>query len=387
MIMHKILLAASVAAVSIPVIGRSINAQDAVLPDPVPVAAEAYAEGSVPYDFFAFADAGVLRLQIVDLQSSSRVSVSGLNAKLIAFDGKSMTAPVTPDGAVEFRGVRPGTHSVLFAGPGKFAAIAIYVRNRDQQTGLIEPLYIPTIAVSSDLEIRNFTNYLAYAKQQFKYDDRSQFAHTPMRAKSFYMAQLQADGLLMGRVYAVSDQTRELNLTTQINIYQRGRKLQTVVSDASGGFTVAGLEPGVYDVVSNGWLGYSAFSFQLLPAQSAASAVKFRKTAFRAANNSAQAAGPTLEILLIPGPMRQFLRQSVDSNDNQNGEAGNTAAAPGAAGGSSAGSGGGGSGGGGSGGGGAAAGLAALGAAAAAAASGGDGGASMSDTTASSTDQ
>ena len=263
----------------------------------------------VPIDFFAYSDQGHLRIQLILLDGMSKSRMDNIKVHLFSFDGESKKSSVNAEHRVHFDGVEPGPYGAVISGPNIYAAVALYVKEREDSKP-ISPLNIPVIPVRNDLEIRNFASYIPYPTPHYDYHDHPEFEPTKTRSKNYYHAQLNPQGVMRGRVYAIANQGQDLDRNrTEVAIYKDGQIVQRVIPDRKGWFSVQNLKPGIYCVNTTSWLGYSAFCFELVANNTAD--INLVSTSMRTAK---QADGIPLEILLIPRNILPFVEETIEDD-------------------------------------------------------------------------
>lgn len=313
---------------------------------------------NVPDDFFAYSDNGVVRFRVMSLEALSPDSPLPTQVRLIGFDGQSMAARIGRGGHVEFQGVNPGPYAVIVTGPGMYMASAMFVSASDRARLSHQPLQFPVIPVRDDLEIRSYASLMPTRTRDQVYQTRMQFDRYTTRDKGFYRTELNADGDLLGNVYAVTSPDQSVDYSgTTVTIYRAGQKVREAEVNSGGSFVLRDFPSGTFYTVVSGPLGYAAFGFEVLksvdnggqPVAEDAGGVG-RKASFR--GHAAMQAGLPLDVLLIPGPIIPAIEDAIeqDLTEREFGELGVAPPSP-MAGGTGAGGGGAGGGGGGAGGG------------------------------------
>ncbi|MEM9644505.1 MAG: hypothetical protein AAF989_05890 [Planctomycetota bacterium] len=87
-----------------------------------------------------------------------------------------------------------------------------------------------------------------------------------------YQVRMTDQGTVNGRVILATGQGSRSGLLADNNLFllRNGVRIQNTISDASGDFAFVDMTPGIYGIVATGPAGFTAFSFEVLPANALA---------------------------------------------------------------------------------------------------------------------
>ncbi len=222
------------------------------------------AERTVPESFFAFSENGVFKIKLLRLQTPQQALQGAVQVHLVSANGAVRAASVSDDDTASFNNTAPGAYGIVVAGPGIYATVAVFVTDKKQKVGNAESFQMPVIQVRDDMQIRNLASHIPYQQPHHAYEDYEGFESYQTHPGNFHRAQLNADGVLQGRVYAFTNPNSDLDYQrTEVVILKDGRQVAQVTPSKSGDFEVNGLTPGNYGISASSALGYAAFGIEV----------------------------------------------------------------------------------------------------------------------------
>jgi uncharacterized membrane protein YgcG len=207
---------------------------------------------------------GVLDGKVNSLNSAGELESLADVAVALMRDGKEVAKATTDkDGAFAFAGVAPGTYALVAKGESAFSAYALHVlaAGANLQTSLsvyaaslgeaktrelVEANWVPEVSTSQDYYRTHQADPLAEAR---KFNDS-------------HRIRLQ-NGNLVGRVSRPGWVYADQDLSgTVAHVLKNGEIVGTAAIKTDGFFTIASLEPGVYDLFVGGDDGIAIVGFQ-----------------------------------------------------------------------------------------------------------------------------
>ena len=192
-----------------------------------------------------------------ELQSLADVSVA------LMLDGKEIAKAITDkDGAFAFAGVAPGTYALVAKSENAFSTYALHVlaTGASLQTSLT--VYAANIGEAKTRELVE-ANWVPEESAQSYYRNHQEDPLAESRKfNDSHRIRLQ-NGNLVGRVSRPGWGYSEQDLSgTVAHVLKNGEVVGTSSVKSDGFFTIAGLEPGVYDLFVGGEDGIAVVGFQ-----------------------------------------------------------------------------------------------------------------------------
>ena len=276
-------------------------------------------EKALPADFFAQLDQSRLHLKLEEFGLAE--GSGGLEDTLVTLvtpSGQTRRAESDAAGNVTIEGVQPGPLGLVVTGPGRHASVAVYAQEKQQADAPARTFTLPVMRVNPGEVLKHTAGYSdASRPDPYTAEDYSGFARTSTQPVNYFQVRLQADGALPGRVFTVVDPDLVPDFAgTNVTLYQGGQEVARTVTDPSGGFVFANVNPGYYGVIAAGPAGYGAFGFEVVPAGAGDPALPQPATAsFRQVSMQVPGMVPAdqLYIMLLPPSMLPALLDTVRS--------------------------------------------------------------------------
>lgn len=252
--------------------GVSAPAQEAVSSAPVSVAAPEFINTLQQREWVSLNAAGALEGKVNGLNSAGELeSLADVSVALI-LDGKQVAQAITnQDGGFAFAGIAPGTYALVAKSDSAFSTYALHVLGSGASLQTSLTVYAANLGEEKTRELID-ANWIPDASTSLSYYRNHQ--QDPLaESRKFndsHRIRLQ-NGNLVGRVsrpgWVYSDQDLSGSVA---HVLKNGEVVGTAAVKKDGYFTVAGLEPGVYDLFVGGDDGIAVVGFQAVDGESTA---------------------------------------------------------------------------------------------------------------------
>lgn len=253
--------------------GNSASAQEAIVPNaPVSVSKPDFINTLQQRQWVTLKADGVLEGQINGLGASGELESLADVAVSLMLDGKQVALTTTDsEGAFALAGVAPGTYAFVAKSESVFSAYALHVlaAGENLQTSLI--VYAANLGQEKTRELvdDHWVPNASETSNYYRNHDEDPLAES-RKFNDSHRIELQ-NGNLVGRVsrpgWAYSEQDLSGSLA---RVFKNGEVIGTAPVAKDGYFTIAGVEPGVYDLFVGGDDGIAVVGFQAIAGQSAA---------------------------------------------------------------------------------------------------------------------
>ena len=199
------------------------------------------------------------------------------------------------DGVPTIRDIAEGWFTVIAQVGNDIAVFPIIVEFSNNEAAS-KGIPVPFISRGRDVGGAAMRTYLP--EQPDSDTSRLQNVQYEATGRHDFQIRLTNDGSLLGQVIARSaDGILELSANNNVLLVRDGRRLESTISDESGGFQFENLTPGEYGIVAAGPGGYTAFGFEAIAPGLAAT--QLRKLGFVIAQDE-NADGDVLPVVMVP---------------------------------------------------------------------------------------
>ena len=252
--------------------GISAPAQEAVPGAPVSVTAPEFINALQQREWVSLNSEGALQGKVNALNSVGELESLADVSVALMLDGKLVAQATTAkDGAFAFAGIAPGTFAlvaksesafstyalhVLASGDNLQSSLTVYAANlgEEKTRQLVDESWVPEDSASPNYYRNHQVDPLAGSR---KFNDS-------------HRIRLQ-NGNLVGRVSRPGWVYSEQDLSGSVaHVLKNGEVVGTAAVKKDGYFTIAGLEPGVYDLFVGGDDGIAVVGFQAVFSESTA---------------------------------------------------------------------------------------------------------------------
>lgn len=252
--------------------GVSAPAQEAVSSAPVSVSAPEFINTLQQREWVSLNSEGILEGKVNGLNSAGElVTLADVNVALM-LDGKEIAQAVTnKDGGFAFAGVQPGTYALVAKSSSAFSTYALHVLGTGEKLQTPLTVYAANIGEQKTRELvdASWVPEESASPNYYRNHQEDPLAGT-RKFNDSHRIRLQ-NGNLVGRVsrpgWVYSDQDLS---GTVAHVLKNGEVVGTAAVKTDGYFTIAGLEPGVYDLFVGGDDGIAVVGFQAVSAESTA---------------------------------------------------------------------------------------------------------------------
>ena len=230
---------------------------------------------ATPTHTIALNQRGVLEGRVASIDAGSRAAngLAGLNVFFVRDGQVIRQAQTAGDGSFSIGSIAPGPYSFFAAGNAGVAAYGVYVSS--QNNGGAQNILEATTASSNYAGIQHL---LRSSVPQPVLQSLASATTTSNQGTQIPVAkQIQlVNSRLQGRISSLYQGQNTAGI--QVQLIQNDQPIAQVQTDASGGFSVPDLQPGVYDFVAAGQNGFATGRFEAVGANQF-SQVSYRRTA------------------------------------------------------------------------------------------------------------
>ncbi len=230
---------------------------------------------ATPTHTIALNQRGVLEGRVASINAGSRAAngLAGLNVFFVR-DGQVVRQSQTaPDGSFTIGSIAPGPYSFFAAGNAGVAAYGVYVSSPNN--GAAQNILEATTASSNYAGIQHL---LRSSVPQPVLQSLASVTTTSNQGTEIPVAKQVrlVNSRLQGRISSLYQGQNTAGI--QVQLIQNDQPIAQVQTDASGGFSVPDLQPGVYDFVAAGQNGFATGRFEAVGGNPM-SQISYRRTA------------------------------------------------------------------------------------------------------------
>ena len=197
-------------------------------------------------------------------------SPSGLSVYLVA-DKKIIGEGTTSStGVFSIAGIDPGNYSLFVAGNQKFAAQGISVT---RQSGINNPLELTTVTTQYQGLKELIGNTVIPTIVQASRRSTSNISVITTESETIDKVRI-VNGSIRGQISSLISEKNASGV--QVHLIQNGQSISQVETNSLGSFTIPDVEPGVYDFVAVGKLGFAAIQIQAIGNRSPMRKISYR---------------------------------------------------------------------------------------------------------------
>jgi len=252
--------------------GISAPAQEAVPSTPVSVSAPEFINTLQQREWVSLNSEGVLQGKVNALNSVGELESLVDVSVALMLDGKQVAKATTnKDGAFSFAGVAPGTYALVAKSSSAFSTYALHVLASGQNLQTSLTVYAANLGEEKTRELvtANWVPENSASPNYYRDHQKDPLAET-RKFNDSHRIRLQ-NGNLVGRVSRPGWVYSEQDLSGSVaHVLKNGEVVGTAAVKKDGYFTIAGLEPGVYDLFVGGDDGIAVVGFQAVDGESTA---------------------------------------------------------------------------------------------------------------------
>ncbi len=252
--------------------GISAPAQEAVQSVPVNGSAPEFINTLQQREWVSLNSAGVLEGKVNGLNSVGELeSLAGVSVSLM-LNGKQVAQAITnKDGTFAFAGVAPGTYAMVAKSDRAFSTYALHVLKSGANLQTSLSVYAANLGEEKARELVGDAWVPEGSASPNYYRDYQEDPLAGTRKfNDSHRIRLQ-NGNLVGRIsrpgWVYADQDLSGNVA---QVLKNGEVVGTAAVKKDGHFTIAGLEPGVYDLFVGGDDGIAVVGFQAITGEATA---------------------------------------------------------------------------------------------------------------------
>ncbi len=252
--------------------GISAPAQEAISSAPVSVTAADFINTLQQREWVSLNAKGALEGKVNALNAEGELQSLANVAVSLMLDGKQVAQALTnQDGEFEFAGVAPGTYALVAKSESAFSTYALHVLAAGSNLQTPLTVYAANIGEAKTRELIGdaVVPGEASSPNYYRNHDADPLAEN-RKFNDSHRIRLQ-NGNLVGRgsrpgwVYAEQDLSGNVAY-----VIKNGEVVGSATVHKDGYFTIAGLEPGVYDLVVGGDDGVAVVGFQAVASENTA---------------------------------------------------------------------------------------------------------------------
>lgn len=209
----------------------------------------------------------------VILPTANGVNLPIADAVVVMTDSNGQSVQSHTDEAGQFllQDVAPGVYALTARGSGVFACCAMHVIDRKMAAADQFPTTVEIAAAAIDYTVAK-ASIMRYLPPYAGAAAPASVTHANLKAISARVAGqsnfrvAQYNGGLQGRIYAAGAEGKVLEDAGLLNVllFQAGQVVDRVMSDRSGGFEFANLNPGEYGILAIGESGLGIAGLELV---------------------------------------------------------------------------------------------------------------------------
>ncbi len=227
--------------------------------------------------YFSAAKKVKVKLDLLAAMQNESAELTNALVTVVRPSGKSENYTPDSDGMITIENVEKGVHAVVASSDRVHGTMPFFFDEEpNNDAAANDPLALAneaapvqlTMLKIKDTELRKAVDRV----RDVEGSDMSRLASVgPIGERYTYRVKLSADGTLYGRVILVGKDNGLSPADVNITIYFKGNPIGSTVSDSSGNFRMAGVQPGVHGLVASGRPGYAAFAFEAIEMANVAS--------------------------------------------------------------------------------------------------------------------
>lgn len=252
--------------------GISAPAQEAVSSVPISVSAPDFINTLQQREWVSLNAQGLLEGKVTALTPTGELqSLADVTVALMV-DGKQVAKATTDaNGAFAFAGVAPGTYALVAKSESHFSTYALHVlaSGKHLQSSMIVYAANMGEAKARELVNENWVREEGTSANYYRTHEVDPLADS-RKFNDSPRVRLQ-NGNLVGRVSRPGWVYAEQDLSGNVaQVFQNGEMIGAAAVEKDGHFTIAGLEPGVYDIFCGGDDGIAVVGFQAVAGEASA---------------------------------------------------------------------------------------------------------------------
>jgi Carboxypeptidase regulatory-like domain len=254
--------------------GISAPAQEAVSSVPVPVSVSApdFINTLQQREWVSLNAQGVLEGKVNALSTDGELlSLADVTVALMVGGKEVAKATTDSNGAFALAGVAPGTYALVAKSDSVFSTYALHVLASGQHLQSSLAVYASNLGEAKTRELVG-ENWISEEGESTKYyrDHQEDPLAENRKFNDSHRIRLQ-NGNLVGRIsrpgWVYADQDLSGNVA---HVFRNGEVVGTASVGKDGHFTIAGIEPGVYDLFCGGDDGIAVVGFQAIAGEATA---------------------------------------------------------------------------------------------------------------------
>ncbi len=273
-----------------------------------------------------------LQIQLVKPTGVGGNLLVGTKVSMVGPTGRVYRGTADELGMVTLTVPGAGWHGLMISNSEGHAAVPVMVRQLNDDT-LPSPgsdpttLKVPMMDLSPAEALRINRSYLPIAKNEpFIVGESETAMNVATSTSPGYEFQLGNDGSIQGQLAVISAEGLiAAGAGNNVLVYSEGRLISRTTTNDLGQFSVSGLSPGIYGIVSVGPAGYTAFAFDATNEAALSrrnqtqgyTLVSTSSVKSTLVSTTAQQPAPPVVVPVIPPPMVSELPITDENDDDE----------------------------------------------------------------------